>query len=153
MALCSRSSFGSPVVSIVFVLNYLTPEYAEAMTRLREIGRPWFRKLPEIEDLDLRIVIDHLNRGREWHLEGKPTIEDVLDHIDHAVEVAGVDHVGLGADMYPRPPSPVGIRGVQDYPNLTRGLKERGYSDDDIKKIMGGNLLRVWKAVVPGETK
>ena len=135
------------VVSIVFVLNYLTPEYAEAMRELRDIGRPWFSKLPEIEDLDLRSAIDHLDAGREWPLEGKPTIEDVLDHIEHAVRVAGVDHVGLGADMYPRTPSPVGIRGVHDYPNLTRGLKERGYSGEDIKKIMGGNLLRVWKAV------
>ena len=110
-------------------------------------GRPWRSKLPEIKDLDLRIAIDHLDQGREWPLEGRPTIDDLLDHIDHAVEVAGVDHVGLGADMYPRTPSPVGIRGVHDYPNLTRGLKKRGYSDEDVKKIMGGNLLRVWKAV------
>jgi membrane dipeptidase len=135
------------VISIVFVLNYLTPEYNEAMRELRAIGRPWFRKIPEIEDLDLRSAIDHLDAGREWPLEGLPTIEDVLDHIEHAVRVAGVEHVGLGADMYPRTPSPVGIRGVHDYPNLTRGLKKRGYSDEDIKKIMGGNLLRVWKAV------
>jgi membrane dipeptidase len=71
----------------------------------------------------------------------------LLNHIDHAVKVAGVDHVGLGADMYPRTPSPVGIRGVQDYPNITRGLKKRGYSDADVKKIMGGNFLRVWRAV------
>jgi membrane dipeptidase len=49
--------------------------------------------------------------------------------------------------MYPRTPSPVGIRGVQDYPNITIGLKRRGYSDEEIKKIMGGNLLRVWKEV------
>jgi membrane dipeptidase len=97
--------------------------------------------------LDVRIAVEHLSQGREWPLENKPTIEDVLDHIDHAVKVAGVHHVGLGADMYPRTPSPVGIRGVHDYPNLTRGLMKRGYSDEDIKKIMGGNLLRVWKSV------
>jgi membrane dipeptidase len=133
------------VVGIVFVLNYLTPEYAEAMTKLREISRPWFRRAPEIEDLELRIALDHLSQGRDWPLTNKPTIDDLLDHIEHAVEVAGVDHVGLGADMYPRTPSPVGIRGVQDYPNITRGLKKRGYSDEDIKKIMGANFLRVWK--------
>lgn len=80
-------------------------------------------------------------------MENLPTIEDVLDHIDHAVKIAGVDHVGLGADMYPRTPSPVGLRGVQDYPLITRGLKDRGYSDQDIKKILGRNFLRVWKRV------
>jgi len=85
--------------------------------------------------------------GRDWPLENLPTIEDVLNHIDHAVKIAGVDHVGLGADMYPRMPSPVGIRGTHDYPKITRGLKKRGYSDEDIKKILGGNFLRVWKQV------
>jgi membrane dipeptidase len=130
----------------VFVLNYLSAEYSEAMGKLRAISRPWFRKLPEIKDLDLRIAINHLSQGRDWPLAGRPTLEDVLDHIDHAVKVAGVDHVGLGADMYPRTPSPGGIRGAQDFPNITRGLKKRGYSDEDVKKIMGENLLRVWKA-------
>ena len=135
------------VIGIVFVLNYLTPEYAEAMSELRAVGRPWFRQVPTVEDFDLRIALQHLNQSRDWPLENRPTIEDVLDHIDHAVRITGVDHVGLGADMYPRTPSPVGIRGVHDYPNITRGLKERGYSDEDVGKIMGGNFLRVWKQV------
>jgi membrane dipeptidase len=135
------------VIGIVFVLNYLRADYAKAMTKLHEVHQPWFAKVPEIEDPDLRIAIEHLSQGMAWPLEGKPTIDDVLDHIDHAVKVAGIDHVGLGADMYPRTPSPIGIRGVHDYPNLTKGLKKRGYSDDDIKKIMGGNFLRVWRAV------
>ncbi len=135
------------VIGIVFVLNYLTPEYAEAMSELQAVARPWFQQVPEVEDLDLRVALQHLNQSRGWPLENRPTIEDVLDHIDHAVEVAGVDHVGLGADMYPRTPSPVGIRGVHDYPNITRGLKQRGYSDEDVNKIMGGNFLRVWKQV------
>ncbi len=135
------------VIAIVFVLNYLTPEYSQAMADLRAISRPWYRQLPTPEDPDLRSAVEHLDAARDWPMENLPTIEDLLDHIDHAVQVAGVDHVGLGADMYPRTPSPVGIRGVQDYPNITAGLKARGYSDEDVKKIMGGNLLRVWKEV------
>jgi membrane dipeptidase len=138
------------VIGIVFVLNYLTPEYLDAMNELTAVGRDAFRQVPEIEDIDLRIAVNHLSAGRDWPLENYPTIDDVLDHIDHAVRVAGVDHVGLGADMYPRTPSPVGIRGVQDYPNITRGLKERGYSDEDVKKILGGNFLRVWRQVTDG---
>ncbi|MBW1790444.1 MAG: dipeptidase [Deltaproteobacteria bacterium] len=135
------------VIGIVFELNFLSPEYAQATRELRAIHRPWFDKIPPIEDLELRIAIEHLQQGLAWPLENKPTIEDLLDHIDHAVKIAGVDHVGLGADMYPRTPSPVGIRGAHDYPNITKGLKERGYSDEDVKKIMGGNILGVWKAV------
>jgi membrane dipeptidase len=135
------------VIAIVFVLNYLTPEYRDAMNELRAIGRPWWRQMPPVGDLDLRSAVEHLDASRDWPMENLPTIDDLLDHIDHAVQVAGVDHVGLGADMYPRTPSPVGIRGVEDYPNITRGLKDRGYSDEDVRKIMGGNLLRVWKQV------
>jgi membrane dipeptidase len=135
------------VIAIVFVLNYLSAEYGEAMAELRAVGRPWFRQIPTPEDPDLRTALEHLNQIRGWPMENLPTIDDLLDHIDHAVAVAGADHVALGADMYPRTPSPVGIRGVQDYPNITAGLKARGYSDEDVRKIMGGNLLRVWKQV------
>ncbi|MGD8360673.1 MAG: dipeptidase [Gemmatimonadota bacterium] len=135
------------VVAIVFVLNYLTPEYRDAMGELTAVSRPWFQQVPPPEDPDLRSALEHLNAGRDWPMENLPTLDDLLDHIDHAVAVAGVDHVALGADMYPRTPSPIGIRGVQDYPNITQGLKARGYSDEDVRKIMGGNLLRVWKAV------
>ncbi len=135
------------VIGIVFVLPFLTPQYLEAMNELEAVSRPWFKKIPPIEDLELRIAVEHLNAGLDWPLENLPTLEDVLDHIDHAVKIAGVDHVGLGADMYPRTPSPVGIRGAQDYPQITRGLKKRGYSDRDIRKIMGENFLRVWKRV------
>jgi len=135
------------VIGIVFELGYLSPEYSKARTEQRAIARRIFSKVPVIEDFDLRIAAEHLNQGRDWPLENLPTIEDLLDHIEHAVKVAGVDHVGLGADMYPRTPSPVGIRGVQDYPNITRGLKKRGFSDEDVKKVMGGNFLRIWKEV------
>jgi membrane dipeptidase len=135
------------VIGIVFVLPFLTPEYNKAMGELYAISQPWFRKAPQIEDLDARIAIEHLRAGQDWPMEYLPTIDNVLDHIDHAIKMAGVNHVGLGADMYPRTPSPVGIRGVQDYPNITRGLKKRGYKDEEIEKILGGNFLRIWKTV------
>lgn len=135
------------VIGIVFELGYLSSEYMKARTEQRAIARRIFSRIPVIEDVDLRIAAEHLNQGRDWPLDNHPTIEDLLDHIEHAAKIAGVDHVGLGADMYPRTPSPVGIRGVQDYPNITRRLKKRGFSDDEVKNIMGGNFLRVWKEV------
>ena len=123
------------VIGIVFELTFLSEEYAKAARELRAIARPILQKVPVIEDMDLRIAVEHLSQGQDWPLEGRPTIENLLDHI------------GLGADMYPRTPSPEGIRGAQDYMNITRGLKRRGYSDADVTKIMGGNFLRIWKRV------
>ena len=74
------------------------------------------------------------------------TLDDVLDHIDRAVELAGVDAVGIGSDYDGVGDSlPVGLKDVASYPTLVEGLEERGYSRQDIIKILGGNLLRVWR--------
>ncbi|HEX7030175.1 MAG TPA: dipeptidase [Gammaproteobacteria bacterium] len=75
------------------------------------------------------------------------TLDEVLDHIDHVVEIAGIDHVGIGSDFDGVGDSlPVGLKSVADYPRLVQGLLDRDYSEDDIRKILGGNTLRVWKA-------
>ena len=74
------------------------------------------------------------------------TLDTVLDHIDRAVELAGIDHVGLGSDFDGVGDTlPVGLKNVGDYPNLVAGLLERGYDEDRIEKILGGNLMRVWR--------
>ena len=136
------------VIAIVFVLNYLTPEYLQAMNELRAVGRDAFRQVPEIEDIDLRIAVNHLNASRDWPLENLPTIEDVLDHIDHAVSVAGVDHVGLGSDFEGVGDSlPTGLKDASEYPNIILGMLQRGYSEKEIRKVCGENLLRVWSEV------
>jgi membrane dipeptidase len=89
---------------------------------------------------------------RERYLEDHPfpfaTVDDVADHIDHIVSIAGVDHAGLGSDFEGVGESlPVGLKDVSQYPNLIGALSARGYSDEDIAKIAGGNLLRVWREV------
>lgn len=74
------------------------------------------------------------------------TLDDVLDHINRAVELAGIDHVGIGSDYDGVGDSlPVDLKDVSEYPNLTAGLQARGYSEADIGKILGGNLMRVWR--------
>ncbi|GAP77041.1 MULTISPECIES: dipeptidase [Pseudoalteromonas] len=74
------------------------------------------------------------------------SLEQVLDHIDHVVELIGIEHVGIGSDYDGVGDSlPVGLKDVSTYPNLVQGLLDRGYSDADIKKILGENLLRVWR--------
>ena len=77
----------------------------------------------------------------------KVTILDWLDHLDHAVELVGTDHVGIGSDL----DGGCGFPGLDDitrFPDLTQGLVSRGYSDQDIKQILGGNNMRVFKKVL-----
>lgn len=75
-------------------------------------------------------------------------VKQVADHIDHAVKLVGVSHVGLGSDFDGSGDSlPEGLKDVSGYPNLIRELLQRGYSDEDIEKICSGNVLRVWQAV------
>ena len=75
-------------------------------------------------------------------------IDDVIDHIDHVKSLAGIDHVGLGSDFDGVGDSlPTGLKDASMMPNLVQGLIDRGYSDAEIKKILSGNVMRVWKAV------
>jgi membrane dipeptidase len=74
------------------------------------------------------------------------TIGDVLSHIDRIVKIAGIDAVGIGSDFDGVPCTPEGLEDVSKFPNLTRALLERGYSPSDIRRIYGGNLLRVFRA-------
>jgi membrane dipeptidase len=73
------------------------------------------------------------------------TIRIVADHIDHIVKVAGIDHVGYGSDFDGVTSLPVGLEDVSRFPYLTAELLRRGYSDADVRKVLGGNLLRVMR--------
>jgi membrane dipeptidase len=76
------------------------------------------------------------------------TVEKVADHIDHVVELAGIDHVGLGSDYDGVGPTlPTGLKDVSTYPNLFAELLERGYTEEEIEKIASGNIFRVWNKV------
>jgi membrane dipeptidase len=76
----------------------------------------------------------------------KVTWEKIVEHIDHAVKVAGVDHVGLGSD-FDGATMPLGMEDASKLPKLTDALLKKGYSEADIQKILGGNILRVMEAV------
>ncbi len=70
------------------------------------------------------------------------TVATVVDHIDHIVKVAGIDHVGVGSDFDGIDSWPVGLEDVSDYPRITEELLRRGYSETDVHKVLGGNALR-----------
>jgi membrane dipeptidase len=67
-----------------------------------------------------------------------------VDHIEHIARVAGVDHVGLGSDFDGVPAMPSGLEGMDGLPGITRELVRRGWSDDDVRKVLGENFLRVF---------
>jgi membrane dipeptidase len=93
------------------------------------------------------IELDRIER--EWLAKiPRPPLSALIDHIDHIAKVAGIDHVGLGSDFDGvSGQTPQGINSAADLPKITQALLDRGYSAADIKKILGGNLLRVFRQV------
>jgi membrane dipeptidase len=85
---------------------------------------------------------------KQWAAQfPRPPLKSLIDHIDHVAKVAGIDHVGLGSDFDGVTSLPQEIDSVADLPKITAALVERGYSRDDIFKILGGNILRVMREV------
>jgi membrane dipeptidase len=93
------------------------------------------------------IEVDRMER--EWTAKiPRPPFQSLVDHIDHIAKVAGVEHVGLGSDFDGvSGATPQGMDSAADLPKITEALLDRGYSADDIRKILGGNLLRVFRQV------
>jgi len=79
------------------------------------------------------------------------TLDQVADHIFHAAEVAGIDHVGIGSDFDGVPALPHGLGTAAQLPRLTARLLKRGMSEGDVEKVLGGNFLRVFEAVENGK--
>ena len=95
-------------------------------------------------------TVTYLDRDRierEWAAKiPRPPLSSLIDHIDHIAKVAGIDHVGLGSDFDGvSGATPQGIDSAADLPKITQALLDRGYSADDIRKILGENLLRVFR--------
>ncbi|HEX4589871.1 MAG TPA: dipeptidase [Gemmataceae bacterium] len=86
---------------------------------------------------------------RQWRKENPlppATVHHVVDHIEHIIQVAGIDHVGLGSDFDGIPSTPRQLEDVSKYPVITQVLLDRGYNREQILKVLGGNLLRVLRA-------
>jgi membrane dipeptidase len=77
----------------------------------------------------------------------RPPLSILIDHIDHVAKIAGIDHVGIGSDFDGISSSPEGMDSAADLPKITQALMARGYSAEDMKKILGGNFLRVFEKV------
>ena len=102
-------------------------------------------RLKELMPGDAAGVEKGLAAWKAAHPEVRATLRQVADHIDHIRKVAGVDHVGLGSDFDGISRVPLGLEDVSRYPDLLEELARRGYTDDDLRKVVGLNILRVMR--------
>lgn len=126
------------VIMITFVPSFLSNEVADWERRRDEAREGWRKRFTED-----KAAIDAEERAwRAANPEPLATLAQVADHIDHARKVAGIDHVGLGSDFDGIEKGPEGLADVGAFPNLVVELLRRGYSDEDVKKVIGLNVLR-----------
>lgn len=125
------------VVMVVFFSGYIHPEGARMMSHLFEDERELHAKYPDEKDFDAA-----WEKWRKEHPIPAGTVHTLVDHIDHIVQVAGIDHVGIGSDFDGVNMVPAQLEDVSGFPFITQELLNRGYSESDVHKILGGNLLR-----------
>jgi membrane dipeptidase len=132
------------VIQINFYSGFLSPEF------MTESDAKWEEVIPKVKDLRYKYKNDTdkywQNMFKIWKQSSpeSPEIDILMDHIDHVVKLVGVDHVGLGSDFDGAGNFPKGLQDISGYPVITYNLLKRGYKEEDIIKILGGNLLRVF---------
>jgi membrane dipeptidase len=130
------------VVMVNFFSGFLTPEGARATQRMFEVGRELKKKYPD-DEAKYREAYRAWAKGNDYP---PGDVRDIVDHIDHVVKVAGIDHVGIGSDFDGVPKLPAQMKDVSCYPLLTQIMLDRGYTKEQIHKVLGGNLMRVFAA-------
>jgi membrane dipeptidase len=134
-----RNSDG--IVMVNFFSGYIVPDAVKTVAD----GMDLERKLQH-QNLSDEQVEREMRRWKRRNPYSRGTIHDLLDHIDHIAKVAGVERVGLGSDYDGVSVLPTQLDDVSSYPFITQGLLDRGYSEQQIQGILGGNLLRVFRA-------
>lgn len=130
------------VVMITFVPGFISQAVADHATRMAEAQQAARAQFPNND----AYVGAAMERWRAENPEPRATLAQVADHIDHVRKVAGIDHIGIGGDFDGISTVVQGLEDVSTYPDLTAELLRRGYTDQDIKKILGQNILRVMRA-------
>jgi membrane dipeptidase len=133
------------IVMINFYDAFLDQSKVEFSKREREVESDLAKQYPT----DPVRVQDELEKWRASQHLARTPLSKLIDHIDHAVKIAGIDHVGIGSDFdgVPFTGLPEGMEDISKLPNITYELMKRGYSDADIKKILGESFLRVMSEV------
>ena len=135
------------VIQINFGSTFITHEARAYGDARMAAGKAYLEEHPELTEAYLYREYPQIYAAEHGPLP-YATVDDVIDHFDHIVKLVGIDHVGIGSDYDGVGDSlPTGLKDVSSYPNLIEGLLKRGYGEEDIRKILGENLLRVWQAV------
>jgi len=139
------------VVNVNFYSTFIDPTFAAAVEKSRAEFRPIRDSIIKADgdNETTRRKVDDLAAARMAALPQTP-LSVLIDHFDHIAKVAGVDHVGLGSDFDGVSALPIGMEDVTRLPRIAQGLLDRGYSESDVKKILGGNMLRVLDQVMGG---
>jgi membrane dipeptidase len=126
------------VVMVNFFSGFVVPDAVRVTKQMFETGRELRKKYPKDEEFREAM--------RQWQKDNpypRGTVQDLADHIDRIVKLAGIDHVGLGSDYDGITRTPEQLDDVSTYPVITQVLLDRGYLPADIHKIMSGNIMRV----------
>ena len=126
------------VVMVNWVPGFLSP----AVWRWDGLRSAEEARLKSIHRASKAAVADGVKAWEETNPRPAVTVTEVADHIEHVANVAGYDHVGIGADLDGIPYTPTGLEGVETYPVLFAELIRRGWSDSNLGKLAGGNVLR-----------
>jgi membrane dipeptidase len=131
------------VVMVNFYPGFIVPESARAMRQMFQAARELKAKYPKEEEFELALQAWE----KEHPLVDRGDVYTVVDHIEHIIKTAGIEHVGLGSDFDGINAVPRQLEDVSCYPKITQVLLDRGYNREQIIKILGGNLLRVFRLV------
>lgn len=133
------------VVFVNFYSGFLDSNYMRNKSAIQEKYRKQVDSLKQLNKTGY-FIDEWLAKVYPEEFEAiRPPISLLIDHIDHIVKIAGINHVGIGSDFDGIESAPKLLNGVQDYPNLIQALKERGYNNREINKITGKNFIRVFK--------
>ena len=134
------------VIQINFANSYLRNDIYQQYTNGDNLIKEHLKQFNIAEGSDSASIYEN-NYWKENPL-ARATVKDVADHIDHVKNLVGIDYVGIGSDFNGTGGEvPIGLENVSKYPNLVYELLLRGYTDEEIQKVLGGNLIRVWKQV------
>ncbi|MBM3158412.1 MAG: dipeptidase [Bacteroidetes bacterium] len=138
------------VICINFYPAFISKKFVAAKKYWEGPGKDSIRaslqQLPAYHNQSALLSKQVANLVQQELSKSLPDVKEVVDHIDYVVKLVGVDHVGIGADYDGIGFVPKGLEDVSAYPQITAELKRRGYSNKSLKKILGGNVLRVIKA-------
>jgi len=134
------------VVNVIFYPEHIEPGWSQKKKQLDSEIAPLVKQASDSEPGDAvrkKLARDRVRTEQYGRRLPAVTVSRVVDHIDHIVKLVGVDHVGIGSDFDGVQATTADLATVADLPNLTRELLRRGYSESDVAKILGGNMLRV----------